>query len=289
MPPRPTWKGHLKLSLVSFAVRLYPATETSSKVRFNFLHRDCGQRLKQQMVCPVHGPVPRTEMVRGYQYEDDRYVIVEQDELKRIEAATSKTIEIDQFIEQEDLEPIYLDRPYYLAPDGKVAQQPFHIIHEAMRRTKKIGIGRVVMHGAEQMVALELEGQGFRLTTLFAANEIRKPEPYFEDIQKVDGDAKQVKLAETLIDTITAPLDTRRLRDRYQEALHALVESKIEGAAEPVIPEEEDIPKTFDFLEALRASVGELEGKPARAPGKRKKPRAKSIPAAAAKRRRKRA
>jgi DNA end-binding protein Ku len=173
MPPRPIWKGHLKLSLVSFAVRLYPATESSSRISFNMLHRDCGQRLKQQMICPKHGPVGRDEIIKGYEFEEDRYITVEPQELKKLEAATSRTIEMDQFIEQEDLKTIYLERPYYLAPDGNVAMEPFHVIHEAMKRTKKVGIGRLVLHGQEQMIALELEGRGFRMTTLHAADEIR--------------------------------------------------------------------------------------------------------------------
>lgn len=288
MPPRPIWKGHLKLSLVSFAVRLHSATETSSKIRFNYLHRDCGQRLKQQMVCPVHGEIPRSEMIKGYEYEEDRYVVVEPEELKRLEAATSKTIEMDQFVEAEELEPIYLDRPYYLAPDGKVAQQPFHVIHDAMKRTRKVGIGRMVMHGAEHIVALQLEGKGFRLTTLHSADEIRQPQEFFEDISDAKADAKQVNLAQTLIDSITEPLDVRKFRDRYQEALHKLVQAKIEGEEEPVIAEEEDVAKTFNFMEALRASVGEIEGKPARQT-KRKKPPAKSVQPASRRKKRKRA
>jgi DNA end-binding protein Ku len=288
MPPRPIWKGHLKLSLVSFAVRLHSATETSTRIRFNYLHRDCGQRLKQQMICPVHGEIPRTEMVKGYEYEEDRYVVVEPEELKRLEAATSKTIEMDQFIKQDQLESIYLDRPYYLAPDGKVAQQPFYVIHEAMNRTRKIGIGRMVMHGSEHMVALQLEGKGFRLTTLNAADEIRNPQEFFEDIAGAKADAKQVHLAESLIDSITEPLEVGKLRDRYQEALHKLVQAKIEGEEEPVIAEEEDVAKTFNFMEALRASVGELEGKPARQI-KRKKPPARSVQPAAKRRKRRKA
>ena len=288
MPPRPIWKGHLKLSLVSFAVRLHSATESSTKIRFNFLHRECGQRLKQQMICPVHGEIPRSEMVKGYEYEEDRYVVVEPEELKRLEAATSKTIEMDQFVDAAELEPIYLDRPYYLAPDGKVAQQPFQVIHEAMKRTKKVGIGRMVMHGSEHIVALQLEGKGFRLTTLNSADEIRKPQEYFEDIGDGKADAKQVNLAETLIDSITQPLDVREFRDRYQEALHKLVQAKIEGEDEPVIAEPADVAKTFNFMEALRASVGELEGKPAKN-AKRKKPPAKSVQPAARRRKRRKA
>ena len=288
MPPRPIWKGHLKLSLVSFAVRLHSATESSTKIRFNFLHRECGQRLKQQMICPVHGEIPRSEMVKGFEYEEDRYVVVEPEELKRLEAATSKTIEMDQFVDAVELEPIYLDRPYYLAPDGKVAQQPFQVIHEAMKRTGKVGIGRMVMHGAEHIVALQLEGKGFRLTTLNSADEIRKPQEYFEDIGDGKADAKQVNLAETLIDSITQPLDVREFRDRYQEALHKLVQAKIEGEDEPVIAEPADVAKTFNFMEALRASVGELEGKPTKN-AKRKKPPAKSVQPAARRRKRRKA
>ncbi|MCI0362576.1 MAG: hypothetical protein L0Y44_08405, partial [Phycisphaerales bacterium] len=165
MVPRPTWKGFLQLSLVTFGVRLYTATTSASKITFNQLHKGCGQRLRQKLACPAHGEVERSDIVKGYEHEEGRYVVVDQAELDALEAKASKTIEITQFSDPKELQPIYHDRTYYVAPDGPVAEQGFRVIHKAMQKSGKIGIGRFVIHGSEHIVALAPEGRGFTLTT----------------------------------------------------------------------------------------------------------------------------
>lgn len=287
MVPRPTWKGFLQLSLVTFGVRLYNATTSASKISFNQLHKGCGQRIKNKTTCPTPGEVDRSEIVKGYEHEEGHYVVVEQSELDALEAKASKTIEITQFCDPDELRPIYMDRTYYVAPDGPVAEQGFRVIHKAMQKAGKIGIGRFVIHGGENIVALAPEGRGFALTTLLAADEVRNAEPYFEDIKEGSVDPSQLKLAEDLIKGIVAPLNTAKFRDQYQEALRDLIEAKVQGKA-PAISYETEPVETFNFMEALQASIKAVKtGEKA----DRKKPMAKSVasPAATARKKRKKA
>jgi DNA end-binding protein Ku len=288
MVPRPTWKGFLQLSLVTFGVRLYTATTSASKISFNQLHKGCGQRLRQKLNCPAHGEVERADIVKGYEHEEGRYVVVDQAELDALEAKASKTIEITQFSDPKELQPIYHDRTYYVAPDGPVAEQGFRVIHKAMQKAGKIGIGRFVIQGSEHIVALAPEGRGFTLTTLLAADEVRDSAPYFEEIKDAPIDASQLKLAEDLIKGIVAPLDTSQFKDQYQEALRELMEAKIQGKA-PTISYEAEPTQTFNFMDALQASLKAVQTGEKTT---RKKPMAKSVAApsaAAAKKKRKKA
>ncbi|MHC4415959.1 MAG: non-homologous end joining protein Ku [Planctomycetota bacterium] len=283
MPPRATWKGHLKLSLVTIAVRVYNATSSTGRITLNQLHKGCHHRLRQQMVCPAHGNVDRSEIVKGYQYEKDRYVVIDQSDLERIQLETTKAIEIIQFIDPSELEPIYLDAPYYLAPDGPVAEESFRVIREAMGKAGKVGIGRFIIGGREHIVALQVQDRGLVLTTLRSAEEVRSAGPYFEEIPNGEVEKSQLKLAEQLVESMTAPLDTARFKDRYQEALLEIVKAKIEGT-EPVIVQASEPDKAFNFMEALRASVAEGTAAKATVKAPRKKPPAKSVRPAARKR-----
>jgi DNA end-binding protein Ku len=294
------WTGQLRISLVSFGVRLYAATESSAKVSMNQLHKDCHQRIRNQLVCPTHGPIGRDEIVKGYEYEKDSYVIIEQDDLDGIRLESTKTIELTDFIDADAIDPLYVDSPYYLGPDGKVAEEAFNVIHEALKQTGKIGIGRVVMYGRERIVALKPEGRGFLLTTLRYAGEVRSSADLFKDIRISDVDSEQLALATSIIEKKSADFDPAQFADRYQEAFFEIVKAKVEGAA-PVIVEDEASPRSFNFMDALRQSVEEAEQvkaerKPARKPAASskkapaKKPAAKSVaPGAAKKTRQKRA
>jgi DNA end-binding protein Ku len=289
MPPRPIWKGHLRVSLVSFGVRLHNATSTTSRIAFNQLHKDCNNRLKQKMVCPVHGEVERSEIVKGYEYEEGKYVIVEAQELEKLEAASSKTIDIDQFADAEEVDAVYLDAPYYVAPDGPVGEAAFRIVRDAMKKAKKVGIGRMVLHGAEHVISLQPFDKGFRLFKLRAASEVRAADEYFEEIAAGAADKTQLKLAEDLVATMTAPFQAKDLKDRYQEALRDLIEAKIAGK-QPAIVQEAQVSETYNFMDALKRSVEQAEkaGRAKPAPGK-KKPAAKSVKPAAARKERKKA
>ena len=281
MPPRATWKGHLKLSLVSFAVRVYNATSSTSKVSLNQLHKDCNQRLRQKLVCPEHGDVERTDVIKGYEFEKGRYVPITADDLEHIQLETTRTIEITQFIDKDELRTIYLSAPYYIAPEGPVADEAFRVVREAMARAGKVGIGQFVLGGKEHVVALEVEGRGFRMTTLRSDNEVRSSDPYFEEISDGTLEDPHLELAEKLIKEKTTPLDTSRFRDRYQDALLEVIKAKIDGK-EPAIIEETEAPPSLSFMDALEASLAR--------PGKkstRKKPPAKSVKKTSAKKKKK--
>lgn len=274
MAPRASWKGQLRLSLVSFPIRLHNAITSAGQISLNQLHRDCGRRLKQQMICPEHGPIDRSEIAKGYEFEKDKYVVIEEADLEKIKIESQKTIELLQFIDAGELDPIYHENYYFLGPDGPVSQDAFRVIREAMARNNKVGIGRVAMANREHLVALWPDGLGFMLATLRYAEEVRSAAPYFEDIRDGDVDAGHLKLAEQLIENHTAPLDLAQFKDRYQEALLAVIRAKIEGS-EPIVAQEEQAGQVINLMDALKASVQQAD---------RKKPPAPSIkPAKAAK------
>lgn len=254
MAPRATWKGQLRISLVSFPVCVYNAISSSARISMNQLHRDCHRRVKQQMTCPEHGPVDRGDIVKGYEFEKDKYVIFEDGEIEQLRIQTNHTIDIDQFVDAADVGSIYFDAPYYVAPDGVVADEPFRVIREAMRKTNKAGIGRVVMSGREHVIALQLEGKGMRLTTLRTAEEVRGAAPYMESIREGDVAPDQVKLAEQLIAMKQGAWDPAQFRDRYQEALLNVIKAKIAGA-QPVYAQEQEAGGVINLMEALKQSL----------------------------------
>ncbi len=297
MPPRAMWTGQLRLSLVGFGVRLYAATESAKRVSMNQLHKGCHQRVRNQLVCPVHGPVNRDDIAKGYEYEKDSYVIIEQSDIESIRLPSSKVIDLVQFVDAGEIEPLYINAPYFLGPDGPVAEEAFRVIREAMKRSNKVGVGKVVLQGREHIVALQVSGKGFLLTTLRFASEVRSADEIFSDVKDKDVDKEQVELAQSIINSKAAPFDPGEFHDQYKEAFFDVVKTKIEGA-EPVIVEEEDAPKAFNFMDALKKSVDEAELATGRKKTKkkvatkaagRKKPPAKSVAGTRKKRARKRA
>lgn len=283
MAPRASWKGQLKLSLVSLPVRLYNAVSSTSRISLNQLHRDCHRRLKQQMICPEHGPVERPDIVKGYEYEKGKYVILDDTDLEQIRLETNKSIELIQFVEADELDSLFLDAPYYVAPDGPVGEEAFAVVREAMRATNRVAIGRVVLSNREHIVALKVHEQGFVLSTLRFANEVRSATPYFEEIRPREVDANQMQLAQQLIEQYTKPFEPDAFSDRYQDAMLELVRAKVEGTT-PVIAQADEVGKVINLMDALKASLSEAP---------ERKPPARSIkqkePAAAKKKKAKRA
>ncbi len=296
MPPRAMWTGQLRLSLVSFGVRMYAATESSKRVSMNQLHKGCNQRVRNQLACPTHGTINRDDIVKGYEYEKDSYVIISQDDIESIRLPSSKTIDLVQFVDDDEIEALYINAPYYIGPDGPVAEEAFRVIREAMNRTNKVGLGKLVLHGREHIVALQVSGKGFLMTTLRYASEVRSSDEIFKDVKDGDVDTEQIKLAESIMKSKTARFDPGKFRDKYQEAFFDVVKAKIEGE-QPVFVEEDEAPTAFNFMDALKQSVAEVEKtggrrkttkktkKPA-AKTARKKPPAKSVSAKKKKRKR---
>jgi DNA end-binding protein Ku len=217
---------------------------------------------------PDLGPVSREDLVKGYEYEKGKFVVVEPSELDAIKLETTKTIEIEKFVKESKIDEFYVDSPYFVAPDGPVADEPFRVFVEAMRRKKVAGIARVVLSGRERIVAVKPRGKGLIMQTLRYGSEVRSEEPYFEEVGTGKVDAQMLKLAEQLINQRLGEFDPSEFSDRYGEAVLALVKSKIAGQPIEVLEEEEPSAKVVSLMDALRQSVEEVEVK--------KKPAARS-------------
>ncbi len=281
--PRSTWKGYLKLSLVSCAVALYNATSTSERVSFNTLNRKTGNRLKQNLVDALSGePVDTADRVKGYQVSKGQYVMVEDTDLEALKIESTKTIEIETFVPQSEVDQIYLDSPYYLAPDDKVAEEAFAVIRDAMMRKEMVGIGRVVLNRRERMLMLEPRGKGMLATTLRYPYEVRQDGEYFADVTDVKLPAEMLDIAQEIIGRKAGHFEPDKFTDRYEEAVVGMLRAKQAGQAFAV-PETEAPANVVNIMDALKRSL-QAEGAEAatirrpRAPSKK----AAEAPAAAA-------
>jgi DNA end-binding protein Ku len=275
MAPRPTWQGHLRLSLVSCPVALYTATSRTSDVSFNMLHKKTHNRIRMIPTDPELGPVERSDIVKGYQYEKDQYVIVSQEEIDNVRLESTRTIDIDKFVDEDEIDRLYWNDPYYLVPDGKVAVEAFSVIREAMSRAGKIALGRVVMHQRERMLAMEARDRGIVAYTLRTYDEVKKPETLFDDIPDVKTDKGMIDIASRIIEQQEGDFDPTAFKDRYEEALRELIKEKEKGVGRVVHADAPEDTNVVDLMEALRRSLGEKGGKPAPRKAPAKKPAAK--------------
>jgi len=261
MAPRASWKGYLKLSLVSCPVRLYNATTRVDKVQFNFLHKDTHNRIQMKPFEPELGQVERSDLVKGYQYEKNRYVVIDEEDLAKVKIESTETINIDKFVDRDSVDLIYQDSPYYLAPDGRIAEEIFVVLREAMRKANKIAIARVVLSGRERAVTIDVRDRGMLLMTLRSPKEIRNHAVYFEDIPENGVDHEMLKMAEQLVTSREGTFDTEDFVDQYEEALLELIKAKIKGE-EPVISAEPERGKVINLMDALKQSLEEAGSKP---------------------------
>jgi DNA end-binding protein Ku len=269
MAPRSTWKGHLKLSLVSCPVRVYNAVSGSERVAFNLLHKDTHNRIQMKPHDPELGAVERGDLVKGYQYEKDQYVIFTEEDFDKVQIESSNAIVIEKFVDAEDVDPIYFESPYYVAPDGAVAEETFRVVQQAMREEGKVALSRVVLSNRERLIALMCRDKGFLMMTLRSANEVRDAKDYFSDIKDEKADPEMLELAKRLIEQKSGEFDPSTFRDRYQDAVIDMVKAKVKGQ-EPVLAKAPERGKVINLMDALRRSLGE------------EKPPAKSKPRQAA-------
>ncbi|MEZ5891047.1 MAG: Ku protein [Xanthobacteraceae bacterium] len=260
MAPRANWKGYLKLSLVSCAVALFPATSTSQRTRFNILSRKTGHRVRYDVVDAETGdPVPDEDRVKGYKVENNAYVLVEEDELDKVALESTHTIDIEAFVPRSEVDAIYLDAPYYLVPDDRIAQEAFAVIREAMNKEDMVGLARVVLNRRERIVMIEPRGKGLLVTTLHYKNEVRNADVYFEDIPDIKISDDMLDLAVHIVETKTAHFDPTKFEDRYEEALAALVQSKRAGQTITAKPVSQPS-NVVNLMDALRRSVQSERG-----------------------------
>lgn len=253
--PRPTWKGYLKLSLVSCPVALYPATSTRERISFHILNRKTGHRTRYLVVDgETQEPVDPEDRVRGFEVGKNNYVWVADEELDQIKIESTHTIDIDNFVPRQEVDQLYLDSPYYLAPDGKVGQDAFLVIREAIRQKHMAGIARIVMARRERMLLIEPRGKGLLATTLRNANEVRSETAYFEDIPEIEIPEEMLSIAMDIVERKTAHFDPKQFQDRYESTLKELIESK--RAGQPLhIPEAPQPRPTANLMDALRRSL----------------------------------
>jgi len=267
MAARPTWKGYLKVSLVTIPVKVFPATESAAALSFNQLHAECKTRIQQKRWCPqCEREVPNTELVKGYEYEKGHYVVVTEEDIEKVRVESSKVIDLSQFTDVAEIDPIYVDRAYYLAPDGPMAAESFAVMREGM--VGKAGIGKVALYGREYLVAVRPQKKGLVMYTLHHDAEIRSIDQV-EELNSVPSKVKpeEMKLAKQVIATFDGELNLKDYQDEYKAGLRKIIDAKIAG--EDVVAQEiQEPPKVVDLMEALRRSLNTVSAdkkKPAKA------------------------
>jgi DNA end-binding protein Ku len=256
MASRPTWQGHLRLSLVTCPVALYTATQTSGEVHFNLLHKETHNRVRMIPTDPDLGPVERSDLVKGYEYEKDKYIVLSQDEIDEVRLESTRTIDIERFVEADGIDRLYWDNPYFLVPDGKLALEAFTVIREAMSKTGQLALGRVVMHQRERLLAIEPRDTGMVAWSLRSHQEVRDAAEFFDDIPDKRPDAQMIAIAEKIIEQQQGPFDPSQFNDRYEDALRALIKEKQKGKGRKVTVTEPEDTNVVDLMEALRNSLG---------------------------------
>lgn len=261
---RALWTGQLRLSLVAVPVRLHAAVKSGARLSFHQVHKPSGKRIRYEKIAPGVGPVDVDDIVKGYETSRGHYVLLEQDELDGVRLEAKRTFELVQFVDHCEIDPIYFDHPYYVTPDGELAHDAYRVLRDALRRTRKIGIGKIVMRGREYIAALKPCGEGLLAETLRFADEVRAATSVFAGIgDAARSDAELIGLAEELIERKTAPFDASAFKDRYSEALRALIDAKAARRA-PVAIDEDEAPRDgaqiIDLVAALKKSVNALGG-----------------------------
>jgi len=268
MAPRPTWKGYLKVSLVTIPVKVFPATESAAALSFNQLHAECKTRIQQKKWCPTcEREVTISEVVKGYEHQKGSYVIVEEEDIQKVRVESTRVIDLAQFTDDSEIDPIYVDRAYYLAPDGPMAGDAFAVMRDGM--VGKAGIGKVALYGREYLVAIRPQKKGLVMYTLHHDAEIRSIDT-IEELNSVPSKVKpeEMKLAKQVIASFEGELNLKDYQDEYKEGLRRIIDAKIAGE-EVVAQEVQEPPKVVDLMEALRRSLNSVSAekkKPAKAP-----------------------
>jgi DNA end-binding protein Ku len=251
---RSIWKGHIRFSLVTIPIRVYSAIEPTESIKFNQVHRNCNGPVGYDKRCKKCNQIlTNQDIVKGYQYEPDRYVLIEPADLEKVRLPSTKIIDIEGFIDASEMDPMLYESPYFIGPDGAVASTTYTLLSQALEKTGKIGLGKVVLRDREDMVAISAHGEGLVLYKLRYPNEVRsmKDVPDLKAAQAVDPE--QLELARNLLNTMTKSLGDIELRDKYTDALREIIEAKVRG--KEVIAAEEEPRPVLDIMKALKQSI----------------------------------
>lgn len=255
MATRPTWQGYLRLSLVSCPVALYTATTRTSDVSFNMLHKQTMNRIKMIPTDPETGPVDRSDIVKGYEIEKGHYVVVTDEEIRNVRLETTRTLDIERFVDEDDIDRLYWNDPYFLVPDGDMAVEAFTVIRQAMVKAGKVALGRLVMHQRERLMALEARDKGILAYTLRSNREVKDAAEAFDRIPAHKPPPAMVDIAAKIIQQQEGPFDPSKFNDRYEDALRALIREKEKGHGVKKVEEPKEA-EVVDLMEALQRSLG---------------------------------
>ena len=278
MAQRPVWEGHLRLSLVACPVSLFSATTTANDVRFHLINPATNNRVRQQLVDPDTGEIERKSVVRGFEIEKDQYVLLTDEEIQSVRLDSTRTLDIERFVDAASIDRIWWNDPYFLVPDGKAGVDAFVVIRTAMEEAGKVALARLVMSAHERVVAIEPRGAGMLVTTLRSHDEVRDAAELFDGIPQHKPDVRMIQIAEQIIAQQSGPFDPSSFNDRYEDALRDLIRQKQDGGGGGVSAPPPRADNVIDLMEALRRS---LEGeRPGGDTGKRvaaKAPSAKAL------------
>jgi DNA end-binding protein Ku len=284
MAARPSWRGQIRLALVSIPVEIFPASKSGASISFHQIHEPTGKRIKYEKVAPGVGPVSADDIVKGFEVSKGEYVLLEPEEIESVKLESRKTLELAQFVDADEIDALYYEKPYFVVPADDLAEEAFIVLREALRRSRKVGIGQLAMRGQEYVVAIKPCGRGILMETLRYADELNKASSYFRDIDDVEPDADLLELATSLIDKKTGKFDAADFHNRYVDALKGLIEEKRKkkGGGLVIQDDDKEPPKksnVVDLMAALKKSLGESNDN-AHAAAPAKKPAAKKAPAA---------
>jgi len=282
---RPIWKGQLRLSLVSINVEMFPAHKSNATASFNQIHAPSGKRVHYQKVVDGIGPVAADDIKKGYEYEKGEYVLLDDDELDAVKLETKKTLDLIQFVDEAEIPPLYFDAAYFLSPADELAEDAFRVVRDALRKSKKVGLGQLALRGKEYLVAIKPCGKGMLLETLHYEDEIKKSDSFFSEIPAKSADPDLLDVATALIDKKTTKFDPKLFKDHYQAALRELIARKLKAKGRKIEvtdePRHKEPSNVIDLMAALKRSLASTRGSTAKPTAKKpaaKKPSAKAAP-----------
>ena len=267
MAARAYWQGQIRLALVSIPVEIYSASQSGAKISFRQIHEPSGKRISYEKVVEGVGPVDRDDIIRGYELSKNNYVLLEDEEIEAVKVESKKTLELVQFVDQSEIDPLYFEKPYYVVPKDDLAEEAFIVLREALRKAKKVALGQLSVRGSEKLVAVKPCGKGLLLETLRYADEVRAGQAFFDDIDDAKPKKELLELANTLIEQKSAPFDASEFEDRYGQALRKLIDKKAKSKSKTAVIEDVDDPdagggsNVIDLMAALKKSVGEEKPK----------------------------
>ena len=288
MAARAYWQGQIRLALVSIPVEVYAATKSGAAISFRQIHEPSGKPINYEKVVQGIGPVDRDEIVKGFEISKGNYVLLEDDEIEAVKIESRKTLELVQFVDADEIDVFYFEKPYYVVPQDELAEEAFVVLREALRQKKKVALGQLSVRGREMLVSLKPCGKGIVMETLRYEDEVRRAQTYFKDIPASKPDKEMLELAGSLIDKKSAPFDAGEFHDRYVDALKKLVDKKAKAKGKKILEDVEEPSgrsgsNVIDLMAALKKSV---KDKPAeKKPAAKKAAAKKSTPAAKAKKR----